>query len=355
MARRQALPPIGDPNNPRGFEVLFRRYCEWLAVHQASARSIETVTSCLSLFGRWCVERGIVQPAEVSRSVVERYQSWLYHHRQENGKPFGWSTQSSRLGTVKVFFRWLSRERYLLYNPAADVRLPKPTRRLPVEGFTLAEVEQILSTPDLAKPLGLRDRALLEVLYATGIRRLEIAKLDVYDVDLERGYLVVREGKGGRDRVVPLGERATAWARRYVDEVRPELVASADELALFLSARGIRFDVLSLGQVVKRILEASGVRSRRGACHLFRHTMATLMLEGGADVRYVQEMLGHVKLETTTIYTHVSIERLARVHAATHPGARLTPAGGAHAVAREQVLADLAAEAAAELADEAEE
>ncbi len=350
MPRRQALPPIGDPNDPRGFEVLFARYCEWLAVHQASVRSIETVTSCLKLFGRWCAERGIVQPGEVSRSVVERYQSWLYHHRQQTGKPLGWATQSSRLSTVKGFFKWLSRERYLLYNPAAEIALPKTPPRLPVDGFSLAEVEQVLSTPDIGKPLGLRDRALLEVLYATGIRRLELRNLDVYDAELERGYLVVRAGKGNRDRVVPLGERATAWARRYVEQVRPELVSGPDELALFLSARGIRFDVLSLGQVVKRAIEASGVRARRGSCHLFRHTMATLMLEGGADVRYVQEMLGHVKLETTTIYTHVSIDRLAQVHAATHPGARLKPESGAHVATREQVLADLAAEAAAELA-----
>ena len=162
---------------------------------------------------------------------------------------------------------------------------------------------------------------------------------------MERGYLVVRSGKGGRDRVVPLGERASAWARRYSEEVRGELVARPQEQALFLSATGVRFDLLSLGQAVKRVLEASGVRARKGSCHLFRHTMATLMLEGGADVRFVQEMLGHVKIDTTTIYTRVTIEKLAEVHRTTHPGARIVSGDGAHAATKEELLEALAAEA----------
>ena len=321
MAKKKHLPPIGDPNDPRGFEVLMRRYLEWRAVHHASPRTVETVGKSLELFGRWCAERGMVQPAEVTREVVERYQRWLFHHRQANGKPLGLSTQHSRLIPLRGFFRWLARERYVLYSPAAELVMPKRGVRLPVQGFTLAEVEQVIATPPVGTVRGLRDRAMLEVFYATGIRRTELVNLDIYDVELERGYLVVRAGKGGKDRVVPLGERAGAWLCRYVEQVRPGLVTRPEELALFVTHRGVRFDRLSLGQLVKEILIASGVRLRYGSCHLFRHTMATLMLEGGADIRYVQEMLGHLKLETTQIYTHVSIERLRSSYRQAHPRA----------------------------------
>lgn len=343
--KRPAPPSIGDLNDARGFPVLIRRYVEWRTIHHASDRTLQTIESGLTLFARWSVERGMTQPAEVTRTVIERYQAWLFHFRQDNGKPYGWATQSLRLTILRVFFHWLAQERYLLLSPASQLILPRKPPRLPVEGFSIAEVEQVLATPDVTKPLGLRDRAILEVFYATGVRRMELAGLDLYDVEMERGYLVVRSGKGGRDRVVPLGERASAWARRYIEEVRGELVARPQEQALFLSATGVRFDLLSLGQAVKRVLEASGVRARKGSCHLFRHTMATLMLEGGADVRFVQEMLGHVKIDTTTIYTRVTIEKLAEVHRTTHPGARIVSGDGAHAATKEELLEALAAEA----------
>lgn len=351
MGKRKHLPPIGDPNDPRGFEVLIRRYEEWCAVHQRSQETLRAAGAGLRRFGRWCVERGIAQPAEVGREVAERFQRWLFYTRSQNGNPLGFSTQVTRLNQVKSFFRWLTRERYLLYNPTSELTMPRRPPRLPVEGFTLPEVEKILAVPKITKPLGLRDRAILEVLYATGIRRTETVNLDLYDVDFDRGYLVVRAGKGGRDRVVPLGERATAWVRRYVEDVRPELVSGPEERALFVSVRGGRLERRGFTLHIKELIDAASVRPRRGACHLFRHTMATLMLEGGADIRYVQEMLGHVKLETTAIYTHVSIDRLAQVHLATHPGARLQSSDGAHAATREELLAELAAEAAEEEAE----
>ena len=155
------------------------------------------------------------------------------------------------------------------------------------------------------------------------MRRAELSQLDVYDVDFERGWLTVREGKGGKDRVVPVGERAVAWLRRYLEEVRPGLIAYPDEKAVFVTATGVRFTPDGLGNRVAKVLAASGVRKRYGSCHIFRHTMATLMLENGADVRYIQEMLGHAKLTTTQVYTRVSIQKLKEIHAATHPSARL--------------------------------
>ena len=176
---------------------------------------------------------------------------------------------------------------------------------------------------DLSDPAGVRDRAMLEVLYSTGIRRGELANLSLFDLDVERSTLLVRQGKGRKDRMVPIGSRALAWVTRYLTEVRPTLVAEPDDGAMFVSAEGFGFSPDRLTQIARSYVQASGVQ-KQGACHLFRHTMATLMLEGGADIRYIQAMLGHAELSTTQIYAQVSIRALQAVHAATHPGATNT-------------------------------
>ena len=314
---------IGDANDPRGFEATIARYLEWREARQYSQSHRHSIESVLRRFAFYCVERGVIRPQEVTRPILERYQHHLFQYRRANGHPLAATTQRTELNGISTFFRWLVRERYLLYNPAADLELPKKPVRLPVDTFSLDEVEQILATPCVAEPLGLRDRALLELLYSTGLRRAEVAALDVFDVQFDRGCVTVRAGKGKKDRVVPIGERGLAWVRRYLDHVRPQLLPRPEEWALFLTADGERFSTDSLGNSVRAILEASGVRKRAGCCHLFRHTMATMMLEGGADLRYVQEMLGHAKLDTTQIYTRVAITKLKEIHTATHPGAKL--------------------------------
>jgi len=173
--------------------------------------------------------------------------------------------------------------------------------------------------------LGLRDRAILEMLYSTGIRRTELVNLLVHDLDVNRETVFVRLGKGKKDRIVPGGERAVAWACRYLYEVRPRIVVEPDCGRLFLSREGGPIAGATLTDLVRDYVIASGV-GKAGACHIFRHTMATLMLEGGADVRFIREMLGHANLQTTQIYTHVSIQKLKAIHDATHPGAKLKPA-----------------------------
>jgi len=181
--------------------------------------------------------------------------------------------------------------------------------------------------PDTGTPLGFRDRVILEVLYATAMRRGELVGLDLPDVDLARRFATLRVTKTRRDRAVPLGERASAWLARYLADVRPELVVGADPGAVFLAGNGERLGPKWLSSQVHHYVEAAQV-GKAGSCHLFRHSAATLMIEGGADTRYVQELLGHTDLNSTQIYTRVAPERLAAIHAATHPGARLPSAGG---------------------------
>jgi integrase/recombinase XerD len=190
----------------------------------------------------------------------------------------------------------------------------------------------VLNQPDVDTPWGLRDRAILETLYSTGIRRMELTRLTLYDVDLCAGTVMVRLGKGAKDRLIPIGRRACAWVARYVEEVRPQLAVRSDELALFLTDYGEPFEKNRLGDLVRRYMRHAGMA--HGSCHAFRHAMATHMLENGADIRFIQAMLGHSELTTTQIYTQVSIGKLKEIHAATHP-ARMERARAAQTAADE--------------------
>ena len=183
-----------------------------------------------------------------------------------------------------------------------------------------SEVEAVLAQPDLATPLGLRDRAMLETLYSTGLRREEVLALHLSDLDRQHGTLLVRRGKGNKDRFVPIGTRALAWIDKYLSEVRPALAQDSCTPILFLTKTGRAMHPNHFSAEVREYLEKAGI-AKAGACHLFRHSTATLMLEGGADVRYIQAMLGHTSLATTQIYTHVSIAKLREVHEKTHPAA----------------------------------
>lgn len=200
----------------------------------------------------------------------------------------------------------------------SGIDLPKWERRLPKHVLTAGEADTVLNQADVGTPLGIRDRALLETLYSTGIRRMELASLKLYDLDTERGTIMVRQGKGKKDRMVPVGGRAVAWIEKYLAEVRAELVREPDEGWLWLNAIGEKIIPSGVGEIVRDYVSAAKL-GKTGSCHLFRHTMATLMLEGGADIRYIQAMLGHAKLDTTEIYTQVSIRKLKEIHSATHP------------------------------------
>jgi integrase/recombinase XerD len=323
--QRKPKTPLGDPTDPRGMSVLISAFLERLKVKGYTARTVSTSEWHLGLFLLWCQDRSIKRPSDVTRPILQSYQRHLFYYRGRGDRALSFRSQQMRLVAVKGFFRWLAKEGHLPANPAADLDMPKTPKRLPRDFLTVAEAEQVLAQPDLGTPFGLRDRAILEMLYATGIRRTELTRLSVYDVHLERGTLFVREGKGKKDRVIPLGERAGAWLGKYLADVRPSLVIEPDHRTLFLTYLGQSFSPDCLSQLVRGYIEASGV-GKKGACHLFRHTMATLMLENGADVRFIQAMLGHASLESTQLYTQVSITKLREIHAATHPGARLAPA-----------------------------
>ena len=316
--RPRAVEPSAD-SPLRAYQAAF---VEWtqakgLAAHTAGIRRV-----ALEGFIRWADERGIRTPQEITAPILERYQRYLFHYRRADGRALAFSTQVARINPLKAFFKWAVRERHLLYNPAAELELPKLPPRLPKVILKIEEVEAILAVPDTTTAAGIRDRAILETLYSTAIRRMELANLKLHDLDTRYGSLRVREGKGGKDRVVPVGARACGWLDKYLLEVRSTLLASRDEGILFLTDYGEPFAKNRLGDMVKRMMRGAGL-ALPGACHLFRHACATHMLENGADIRFIQALLGHSELSTTQIYTQVSIAKLKAIHAATHP-AKLT-------------------------------
>jgi integrase/recombinase XerD len=307
-----------------------KRYLEALRIKNYSERTVENRESYLELLITWCSERELNRPGEVVKPILEKYQRHLFHMRQRSGKALTFRAQHARLVPVRAFFKWLTRQNVILSNPASELELPKLGRRLPRYVLTAEEAEAVLAQADMSEPLGIRDRAILEVLYSTGIRRMEVVALRIDAVDGERGTLMVRQGKGKRDRMVPIGERAAQWVAKYMAEVRPSLVMPPDEGVLFLTTMGEELGADRVTQLVRNYVNQAEI-GKRGSCHLFRHTMATLMLENGADIRYIQEMLGHSDLSTTQLYTHVSIRKLQAVHRLTHPTSVLNHKHGTEA------------------------
>ncbi|RMH93495.1 site-specific tyrosine recombinase XerC [Lysobacter pythonis] len=319
--RTEQLRLLLAPSPPESLSAWIRRYLAHLETLHRSVADQRTRRSRLAHFHAWCVDRGIARPQDVTHAHLARFQRHLFLYRKANGQPIAVNGQRIALFTIEMFFRWLVRQRVLTSNPAADLELPKRTDDLR-EPLTLEEMEAVLALPDIEQPEGLRDRACLELFYATGIRRMELANLLQSDLDRTRGTLHVRLGKGKKDRFVPVGERALAWVTKYEHESRPRLLSDPNERHLFVNQYGQPLSPDGLSWRVRDYFKQAGIE-KRGACHLFRHTMATAMLDNGADIRHVQEILGHGQITSTQRYTHVSIARLHAVHAATHPAAKL--------------------------------
>lgn len=302
------------------------RHLEALRTGGYSPATVAQRKWSLGRFAAFADERSVEKLAVVTPELLARYQRHLFDRRKTDGRPLSLRTQRARLVPLRTFGRWLKRQG--LADPAADLVMPRSGQYLPKSWLSAAEAEAVLASPNVGstrrRTPALRDRAILETLYSAGLRRLELIRLQLCDVDFAEGTLCIRQGKGGKDRRIAIGERALSWITRYLTEARPTLARHAEgtEGTVFLTERGRPLSPKLLSSLVTGHVTAAGI-GKPGSCHIFRHTCATLMLENGADIRHVQEQLGHASLQTTQIYTHVSIRKLKDAHSKTHPGAKL--------------------------------
>jgi len=326
MSRKVERQRTRERNLPPELKQWMDAFLDHLAIRNYSEHTVRERRYYIELFLVWVDERGVGRLDQITKQLLESYQRYLFHYRQDNGKRLTVTAQRARLLALRSWFRWLRKQEHLTNDPSLDLELAKEERRLPRGVLTAAEVEQIIACPNVESPLGLRDRAILEMLYTTAMRRTELTNLKVHDVDTERRVVSIWCGKGKKDRVVPIGQRALRWLRAYLENTRSCLLVDSRESTLFVTRNGLPFVANALSDLVRKHVKASGV-TKSGSCHLLRHTAATLMLENGADIRHIQELLGHEELTTTQIYTHVSITELRKIHDKTHPARERREAG----------------------------
>ncbi len=297
------------------------RYLCNRAIKGSTAQTLADLRRYLKEFRNWASLKTSDALDTLDADLLTEYQRSIFDYRKRDGSPLATASKLAKLVPLRGWVRWLSAHGEIPPILVEAIELPAPDQALPRQLLTAAQIEKIMALPRTDAPLGLRDRAILELLYATGIRRMELAHLEVNDVDLSRGIVRIRKGKGRKDRRIPMGPRARAWLLAYLEGGRPALAGASGSLVLFPNRTGSPLNLTWVSSLVSAYVRRSGAEDI-GSCHLFRHSMATLMLEGGADIRYIQEMLGHAQLSTTQIYTHVSTAKLQDVYLATHPGAR---------------------------------
>ena len=289
---------------------LIDRFCDalWLE-HGLSQNTLAAYRGDLSRTASFLQGRG--------RSLLDAdrddLHAYLAHRQRGRAKA---TTAARLLSTLRRFYRYLARERFIVEDPTALIDSPKLARPLP-KSLTEAQVEQLLAAPDCATPLGLRDRAMLETLYATGLRVSELVSLTVGQIGLNQGVLRV-VGKGNKERLVPLGEEALDWIGRYLRESRAELIRKRASDSLYVTARGAAMTRQAFWHNIKLYARKANIAAPLSP-HTLRHAFATHLLNHGADLRVVQMLLGHADLSTTQIYTHVARARLQDLHARHHP------------------------------------
>lgn len=304
-----------------GAEVLLRRFIEDLRVRRYSASTLIKAGYELPRFFLHLREKRIVDLRAVTEGHLAAYAHHLATSMTRRGKPLSPWSRSSSLNAVRRFFAFLARSGTILRNPALAIPLPK-ARRLPRGILTEGQARRLMAAPFPGSAIGLRDRAILELLYGTGIRLGECVRADVGDLSLTVSTLLVRNGKGRKDRLVPVAGRAAAALDSYLVNGRARLTKTAVDRALFLSRYGRRLSDVGLRAIVVRHGRTVGVQLTP---HALRHMCATHLLRGGADIRHVQQLLGHRSLTTTALYTRVDVSDLRRVIARTHPREKSRP------------------------------
>ena len=302
-------------------ELLRARFGEWLLACNYAARTREEYDRSVRDFVKWLAKETEVESInEALPRHLHQYQMALCQSgAREGGRILAVSTQAKALAAIKTWFEWMVSEQILAFNPASALQMPRVPRGLPRNVLTQEEARLLLELTPVEKPRDIRDRAMLEVLYGSGIRREEMLRLTIYDADLAQGSLRIELGKGRQTRIVPLTQSAQAALKLYLEEVRPQWASEAGKTALFISSRsGRALSDNDLLRIVRKAANRAGIRKHISP-HTLRHSCATHLLQEQADIRQIQKLLGHRKLSTTEIYTHVEIGDLQSVIARCHP------------------------------------
>jgi integrase/recombinase XerD len=297
-------------------ERLLTKFEEHMQARGFSERTIPDYLHNVQVFLDYLKELEIDDINEVDRQLIADYQISLLEQKHHD-QPISTETRARRLIAVRMFCRYLVRSGVIEHDPTVGLELPKRPKSLPRNILSKKEMGKLLGVPNVENPLGLRDRAILEVFYSTGIRVSELCDLMIHDVDTVRGELRINQGKNAKDRIVPLGEAACDYLEMYLNRSRRKLIGLANPI-LFVSKSGKKFHHTTMSHLIAHYGEKSGVK-KRVTCHGLRHTCASHLLQGRADIRHIQEILGHASLATTQIYTRVEIADLKQVHRRCHP------------------------------------
>jgi integrase/recombinase XerD len=305
------------------------RFSEWLQAINYSPKTRVNYTRDVKVFLDWLSDNTSINSlVDVTPAHLQQYQIALYNFeridedeatKEKEAKRLSVGTQANRLAAVRKFFSWLLSEQQIAYNPATTLQLPKQPQRLPRGVLTKSEARRLIEATPTTKPRDIRDRTILETLYATGIRRAELLGLTIYDADLQTATLRIEHGKGGRERVVPLTQSAIAALKLYLEEARGLFAREAGQVRLFVSTRsGGPLDDDDIVRIVRKAATRAGIK-KHVTPHTLRHTCATHLLKGRADIRQIQKLLGHRRLSSTEVYTRVELSDLAEVIARCHP------------------------------------
>ena len=309
-------------NRLHRFDVLVAWFKEHASISGYRPRTMRVYLFEISFFRRWLESATQIEDIdEVVSGTIRDYAAALFNKKRSA------ASMHHKLSALKCFFRALYEAHKLYIDPTTDVALPRIGKPLPAGMLTEKETAQVIEHLDAiaaAKVRGVkdaqrvRDRAAFEILYSTGMRRSEILGLRLADINYDEGLITIRDGKGGKGRVVPIGEKSLQAVRHYVDAARPRLATLTSADALLLTHKGLSMGEQTLRTTIIRIMQGAGI-THHVKVHAMRHTCATHMLNHGADIRYVQEMLGHASLSSTQVYTHVSIGKLKETHRKYHP------------------------------------
>ena len=293
----------------------------WMQYQGWSIRTIETYSNNIQQFIDFLkneIETHSVD--DINTNNLFKYQHFVHNLRIKSGKSITISSMHTKLVSIRSFLQFLYMNRKINFKPDLIIRLPVKRQPLPKNILSENQIERLLSKPDVSKLLGLRNKAIIELLYASGIRNMELRNLSINDIDLDQLQVMIRKGKNQKDRVIPMGEIAAYWIDKYINSVRYQLFSSFSENILFLSKSGRKITRANLIWIISKYSYQAGLPTPVTP-HTLRHACATHMLKNGADIRYIQEHLGHASVATTQIYTRVIITDLQRVFRETHPRA----------------------------------